>query len=93
MRIDLLEVENFRRFDHLQVPFHPQMTVLAARNGQGKTTVLDAVALALAPFIGAFDDGRGENLKRSDARYEWVAEEHSSIQNFPVGVLRCQDSC
>ena len=69
MKLNSLTMVNFRRFEELSVRFHPELTVIAARNGKGKTTVLEAVALALGPFVGAFDESRGENIKRTDARF------------------------
>ncbi|AWB84706.1 AAA family ATPase [Corynebacterium liangguodongii] len=83
MEIRSLHVKNFRRFDDLSVTFDKRMTVIAARNGLGKTTVLEGVALALGPFVGAFDDGKSEHIKRSDARYVPLAN-GSNAQQFPV---------
>jgi predicted ATP-binding protein involved in virulence len=34
------------------------MTVLVAENGQGKSSVLDAVRIALWPFVSSFDLAR-----------------------------------
>lgn len=84
MQIRSLRMENFRRFDHLSIEFDPQLTVIAARNGKGKTTVLEAAALALGPFVGAFDESRGENIKRSDARFTGYEREGHNEQAFPV---------
>ena len=37
--------------------FHPELTVLIAPNGEGKTTLLDAARVALWPFVKGFDLG------------------------------------
>ncbi len=55
MRLRKLQLENFRCFDQLEVELHPQLTVLVAENGQGKSTVLDAVRIALWPYVSSFD--------------------------------------
>ena len=55
MQIDDIHLKNYRCFAALQVHLHPQMTVLVAPNGQGKTTVLDAIKVALWPFVAGFD--------------------------------------
>ena len=52
MRIDSIHLKNYRCFADLPVELHPQMTVLVAPNGEGKTTVLDAIKVALWPFEG-----------------------------------------
>lgn len=76
MRIDHITFKNYRCFDKLRVDFHPQMTVLVAPNGQGKTTVLDAVKVALWPFVSGFDMGSTTNditgIHIDDVRSEQV---------------------
>lgn len=47
LKLTSLELTNFRRFATLHVDFHPNLTVLIAPNGGGKTAVLDAIALVL----------------------------------------------
>lgn len=86
MQLDWLRLHNFRRFDQFEIDFHPQLTVIAARNGQGKTSILEAVASALGPFVGAFDEGRAEHIRRSDARYACVGGGFENEQQFPVGI-------
>src|SRR6185369_8748029 len=46
MRIDRLEIENYKKFSSSSFDFHPQFTLLVGYNGAGKTTVLDALAVA-----------------------------------------------
>lgn len=84
MKIRSLEVRNYRRFDHFSMTLHPSLTVIAARNGQGKTTVLEALASALGPFVGSFDEGKSEHIKRADARYRVIGEGPENEQTFPV---------
>jgi|APCry1669189204_1035204.scaffolds.fasta_scaffold17558_2 predicted ATP-binding protein involved in virulence len=49
MRIDRLHIENFKKFQRTEQPFelHKQFTLLVGDNGSGKTSVLDALAVAL----------------------------------------------
>ena len=61
MKIDHIHLKNYRCFASLAVDFHPQMTVLVAPNGQGKTSLLDAVKVALWPFVAGFDLGSSTN--------------------------------
>ena len=55
MRLEKITLENFRCYQHLEIDLHPKITVLAANNGQGKTSILDAVRIALWPFVSQFD--------------------------------------
>lgn len=57
MRLNTLRLQNYRCFDDLAVDFHPELTVLIAPNGEGKTTLLDAARVALWPFVKGFDLG------------------------------------
>ena len=51
IRLKDLCLHNFRCFEDCTIEFRSDLTVLVARNGQGKTALLDAVALALGLFV------------------------------------------
>ncbi len=51
IRIDQLAMANFRCFSECQIAFHRNLTILVARNGKGKTAILDAIAGSFAPFL------------------------------------------
>lgn len=55
MRMTRLKLQNFRCFDSIDLEFDERLTVLVAPNGHGKTAVLDAIRIALWPYISAFD--------------------------------------
>lgn len=84
MNLKRLRLQNYRRFDFFEIDFQSSLTVIAARNGQGKTTILEAIAAALGPFVGAFDDGKSKHIDRSDARYKRVGLGFENEQIFPV---------
>lgn len=84
LKLSHLDLSNYRRFERFHIDLHPSLTVIAARNGQGKTTILEAIATALGPFVGAFDEGRAEHIRRTDARYSVVGAGFENEQNFPV---------
>lgn len=58
MKLNSLTLQNFRCFEHLELDLHPQLTVLIAENGGGKTAVLEAVCVVISPFF------QGLNLDR-----------------------------
>ena len=68
MKLKNLQISNFRCFDSLSIDLDEQLTVLVAENGVGKTAILDAIAVALGPFIGGFDTGVSKGFKSEDAR-------------------------
>ena len=74
MKIEEIIIKNFRCFEQLEVTFHPQMTVLIAANGGGKTSILDAVRIAVWPFVKGFDlgsqTGKSATIQIDDVRLE-----------------------
>lgn len=51
LRLDRLLLSNFRCFSECTVDLHPQLTVLVAENGYGKTAILDAIGIAFGLFV------------------------------------------
>ena len=51
MRIDRLELRNFKKFVAFELSLHRQFTLLIGENGAGKTSVLDALAVALGVWL------------------------------------------
>ena len=68
LRLDSLHLRNFRSFEDFGIDFHGRLTVIVGGNGYGKTAALDAIAVALGPFVGGFDDGRDCYFQREDIR-------------------------
>lgn len=89
MKIKELSLANFRRFERFTLNFNPGLTALVARNGQGKTSVLDAIAITLGTFVGAFDMGSGRRIQVSDARYGITQFGPEREQQFPVSIRAC----
>ena len=65
MKIRTLTLENFRGIKELQLPFEPGLTVIAAVNGGGKTTVIEALAMLLSWLTARTkrDSGKGGRIK------------------------------
>ena len=66
LKIQKLTIENFRAFKTFECDFEPDMTVLAGLNGQGKTAVLDAIAVAFGPFASGFATGKDRGITDPD---------------------------
>ena len=58
MRINKLRLKNFRCFSELELKLNEKLTVLVAENGQGKSALLDAIRIALWPYVSSFDLAR-----------------------------------
>ena len=70
MRIDRLHIENFKKFERTEKPFefHPHFTLLVGDNGSGKTSVLDALAVALGLWHKAAPGSGWRNILEEEIR-------------------------
>lgn len=66
MKIRELHLQHFRRFDDFCLTFHEQATVLVARNGAGKSSILDGLAIALGQYLTRLPKVSGINPKDTD---------------------------
>jgi predicted ATP-binding protein involved in virulence len=66
MKIKTLTLNNFRAFKALKCDFCPDITVIVGLNGQGKTSILDAIAIAFGQFIGGFGTGKDKRIADAD---------------------------
>ncbi len=89
MRLEQLQIKNYRCLSDLTIELHPELTVLIAPNGAGKTTVLDAARVALWPFVKGFDlgsqAGKAANVHPLDARLVQQADGNMEPQ-LPSGI-------
>lgn len=94
MKLTKLNLENFRCFEHLEIDLHPELTVLVAENGQGKSSVLDALRISLWPFVSSFDlaknadNYRGNSITVDDVRMHKLADNDMARQLPTEIVLR-----
>jgi predicted ATP-binding protein involved in virulence len=76
-RIDRLEIRNFKKFPECTFDFCPQFTLLVGNNGTGKTTVLDALAVAAGVWLIDYPDATlassGRNILPHEIRAETIA--------------------
>lgn len=69
LRVDRLHLRNFRCFAKCLVELHQGLTVLVAENARGKTAVLDALGIALGPFVDTVaGTSQFRGFDRSDVR-------------------------
>lgn len=77
MKIDKLELKNFRAFKRFECKFGTGVNVLVGPNGFGKTSILDAIAIGYGQFIGGFETSKDRGVLNSDIRMA----KHSVIKN------------
>ncbi|WP_455807282.1 AAA family ATPase [Pseudomonas fluorescens] len=88
MRIDSLRLKNFKGFEHREFTFHPEFNLIVGTNGSGKTTALEALAVAAGSwFLGVRGTDtrhiRPSEVMLADFEHEEMDEDgvrHTSIQ-------------
>ena len=93
MRIDRIQVRNFKRFEKRALDLNPRFTLLVGDNGAGKTTLLDALAVAAGVWLVKPPDSTlvssGRNILRSEIRLESTVEGDRTqlFECKPVSIL------
>lgn len=88
MKIKEIKIRNFRCYENVEIKLNPEYTVLIGINGAGKTTILDAISIALGGYISTFDGMGTYGIDKNDSHYK-MYEIGSSIERehqFPVGI-------
>lgn len=68
MRIDQLQIQNFRCFDSLTLDLHPEFNVLIGENGAGKTALLEALVIATGDWLRAIGGLARRDIDTADVR-------------------------
>jgi predicted ATP-binding protein involved in virulence len=88
MKLESITLKNYRLFSDLTCTLHPELTVIVANNGGGKTSLLDAIRVAFGTYLSAFPAGKGIGIKIPDVRKEKTKEELLIMaQVFPAEIL------
>lgn len=88
MRIEKLRVKNFRCFEYLEMELHPKCNVLIGINGAGKSTILDALSIALGGYLSGFDNIKNQSIVQEDAHLKMYAagSRIDCQEQFPVEI-------
>ena len=79
MKLNHITIENFRAIEKLELPLDPQLTVLYGKNAEGKTTLLDAIAVGLGAVLKRLPNVTGKDFSLNDLRQQLTRP------NTPVG--------
>ena len=68
MKLEFVEIENYRAIDGLRLPLHPSLTVLHGDNAHGKTSVLSAIVVGLGAVLAELPEVRSVGFRTTDRR-------------------------
>ena len=68
MKLERVIIENYRAIERLELPLHPQLTVLHGDNGHGKTSVLNGIAVGLGSIMRFLPYVSSVDFRKSDRR-------------------------
>ncbi len=68
MRIDKIKIENFKNYENLEVEFEKGINLFVGSNGSGKTSILEAINVAIGGFFGVQEQKMQRGIDISEAR-------------------------
>ncbi|MES3101479.1 AAA family ATPase [Sphingomonas faeni] len=88
MRLQRLELINFRGFEHHTVQLNPGFNLIIGENGAGKTSILEAIAVALGGWLQSFPRTDQRHIRARDVRRveQNVSGRFRAHPQFPVVV-------
>lgn len=92
MRLSEVEIHNFRGIENCRLQFHDRINLIIGKNGVGKTSILEAVAVGLGGFISGLDGVPTRNFTQDEIRAQYTKTGDGSYnQKFilPIEVI-CQ---
>jgi predicted ATP-binding protein involved in virulence len=86
MRIDAVELRNFRAFDEFRQVLGPEFNVFVGENGTGKTAILDALAIGVGSFFLGVDGVSARVIEQDDVRLDVrrIGDTVEVLPQYPV---------
>lgn len=88
MRLETLHLQNFRGYIDREFVLHPQFNLVIGENGTGKTSFLEAAAVAIGSWLLGFRGHDSRNILDRDVRQvlEFVGSRYRELPQYPVRV-------
>ncbi len=86
MRIDKIRIKNFKGFSEEVFELNPHFTVFIGDNAKGKTSVLDALAVAAGSFLRGIDVAANESRGIDKNEIRVVTKDNQPLPQLPVEI-------
>lgn len=86
MYLEKISLKNFKCFEKLDIDFHKNLTVIVGVNGAGKTSILEAIAIAVSTMFAPMDGPKGIGIDKTQAHLKaYAIGSTNDVQpQFPV---------
>lgn len=78
MYIEKISIKNFKAIENIEIKFCPGVNLLIGDNGVGKTSVLEAITVALGGFLTGIPGVSSKNILADDVRIQLLELGHAS---------------
>lgn len=79
MKLQVVDIKNYRAIDSLELVLNPSLNVLHGYNAHGKTSVLSAIAVGLGSILRLLPDVKSIDFRKSDRRQQEPGYTHVKI--------------
>lgn len=88
MYLETLHLKNFRGYEDRKFSLHPNFNLIIGENGAGKTSFLEAVAVAIGSWLLGFPGQDSRNIRERDVRkvLSYVERRYQILPQHPVRV-------
>ena len=86
MRIDKIRIKNFKGFEEETFMLNPHFTIFIGDNAKGKTSVLDALAVAAGSFLRGIDVAKLESRSIDKNEIRVVTKDGQPLPQIPVEI-------
>lgn len=70
MYINRIGIKNFKGLKEVDIEFQKKFNLIIGNNGVGKSSILDAISVALGGYIAGIDGVYGRHIKKEEIRIE-----------------------
>lgn len=70
MHLKKIDISNFKAIDKINIEFKPGFNILIGDNGVGKTSILEAISVALGGFLAGIDGINTKHFTKDEIRCE-----------------------
>lgn len=88
MRLETLRLQNFRGYADHEFVLHPRFNLVIGENGTGKTSFLEAAAIAIGSWLLGFPGHDSRSIRERDVRhvFDLVEKRYRELPQHPVRV-------